>query len=109
MASYKSRVYAIPGTAIAGAAIGGDFAQINANGLPFACYMLRIINENAFGINVSYDGVTAHDRVPANQSIQLWIDDTTLFSKGLIVWVSGVGGGAASAYLAGYYKVPVNA
>lgn len=101
MASFKSRVYAIPGTTIA---IGAAYAPINPTGLPYACYMLRVINATNALVTISYDGVTDHDWVLTASFNQLWIDADTLFAKGLKVYAKGAGAG--SVYLAAYYKVP---
>lgn len=103
MASYKSRVFAIPSTSIA---IGAAYAPINPLGLPYACYMLRITNASNAIITISYDGVTDHDWVLTANTEQLWIDDMTLYAKGLIVYAKGAGAG--SVYVSGYYKVPVS-
>lgn len=101
MASYKNRVYAIPSTSIA---IGAAYAPINPSGLQQACYMLRIINATNAIIAVSYDGVHDNDWIITGTTAQLWIDDSTLFAKGLKVYAKGTGEGRV--YISGYYKVP---
>ena len=110
----KNRVTAVPAGAIDTAVLDGSYEQLNAGGLPEACFLLRVINDSDIGLEISYDGTTQHDFVSAKsvaylpaQSNSQPNNNVALFPKGLVVWVNGTDG-TGVVYLAGYYQVAAN-
>lgn len=105
-----SRIQAIPVTDINANVVNPTFTDINPDGLPRACFLLRIINDSNISIAVSYDGgTTVHDLVPANSVLQIPGQSNSNkntnanFPQGMVVSVSGNMGGTGEIGLAGYY------
>lgn len=105
-----NRVNAIPLTSIASSSVTGTYAAINTNGLPEACFMIRINNDSNKDITVSYDGTTDHEFIIAADFLQVDAQNnsrpnnfTALFAKGMIVYVKGTAG-TGNVYLSGYYQ-----
>jgi hypothetical protein len=72
-------------------------------------FLLRIINGSNTLVEVSYDGVTLNDAIPANTAFQIYTQTNSLpnakvalFSKNLGVWIRGTAG-VGTIYVAGYY------
>lgn len=104
------RVKAIPLESINSATLLATYQPINSDGLPEACFVLRIINGGTTAVTVSYDGVNDHDVIFTNSIFQLPTPINTrltsqgaLFSKGTVVYVKGTPG-VGSVALAGYYQ-----
>ena len=103
----KNTVYAVP---LKGAAVTATYAPLNAGGLPNACFLLRIINQSANQITISYDGTTDHDTLPANTDVSLPVQSNSQpnnyianFPVGFTVYVKGTAM-SGNAYVAGYYQ-----
>ena len=90
------------------------YESINSQGLPFPCFLIRIINNSDEDVTVSYDGSTDQDFVPKNTVLQLPVQTNSqpsnhvaLIPKGTIVYVKGTAG-TGDVYLAAYYSVPAS-
>lgn len=110
----KNIVLAIPMTSINSNTVGAAYQAINPNGLPFACFDLKIVNNATTDVFVSYDGVTDHDYVPFTSGFQIPTQTNAqpqnmvaLFRKGLKVYVKGTAG-VGFIYLVGYYQPVAN-
>ncbi len=109
--SVKNTVNAVEMFFIASGVIESDeYTAINSGGLPFACFLLRIINDSDEGVLVSYDGVTDHDFVSQNQTLQIPFqansqpnNHVALIPKGTTVYVKGTAGDG-DVYVAAYYQ-----
>ena len=49
----------------------GEYTVVNANGLPKACNIIRIINRSKDDMTISFDGVTAHDYLKTDHEMQM--------------------------------------
>ena len=94
--------------------IEDTYQSINSAGLPYACFLVRIINNSDEDVTVSYDGSTDHDFVPKNTTLQLPLQTNSqpsnyvaLMAKGTIVYVKGTAG-TGDVYLAAYYQAAAN-
>lgn len=106
----QQRVKVIPLESFNSAGLLANYQPINPEGLPKACFILRIVNGGTTAINISYDGETDHDVLFANSVLQIstpintqLLSQGALFGKGQVVWVSGVAG-VGSIALIGYYQ-----
>lgn len=105
----RNNITPIPLTSIDSATFTGAYQVVNTAGLPFPCFMLRIVNNSDRDITVSFDGATDNDFVPhgtsetiESQTNSQPINFTCLFPKGTKVYVKGLAGGTGLVYLAGY-------
>lgn len=107
----KNAVKAVEMFFISSAIIESDeYTAINSGGLPSACFLLRIVNDSDQGVLVSYDGVTDHDFVPQDKTLQLPFqsnsqpnNNVALIPKGTVVYVKGTAGDG-DIYVAAYYQ-----
>lgn len=83
----------------------------SASGIPGPCVILRIVNASNTLIGVSYDGVTVHDTVPANDKMQLEFQTNASpsnyvasLAKGTPIYVIGAAAGVGLVFLSGYYQ-----
>jgi len=90
-----------------------EYQSINSQGLPFPCFLIRVINNSNKDVMISYDGVTDHDFIPMGQTLQLPFQSNSqpngyvaLMAKGTIVYVQGAAG-TGDIYLAAYYQKSV--
>jgi hypothetical protein len=106
----KNYVLPIPYSTLAASTFDGDYVALT-DGLPQACFYLRINNATTVPISVSFDGgVTDGDFLSPGQVIDLNTQtnappngNIALFAKGQSIYISGtVGTGAV--YLSGYYQ-----
>jgi hypothetical protein len=105
----QNKVKAITRTSIAGSSLTSSFQAINSLGLDAACFQITLFNTTNGTIDVSYDGSTNNDIIPANGSITIAAQTNNqpsahmaLFAKGQVVYVKG-SSGTGSVYLIGYY------
>ena len=108
--SVKNRIQAIQLTTFNAAGLLAAYQVVNATGLDFPCSILRINNASNTAITISYDGVTDHEYLAANQVLQLEPQtnsqpsaNVSLFAKGMFVYVKGTAGVGTIA-LSGYYN-----
>lgn len=108
--SSQTKIKAISLTTFNSASLTTSYQAINSNGLNEACSILRIYNDASTAITISYDGVTDHEYLGDNDSIQIDAQTNSEpasylcnFPKGLIVYVKGTAGTGTIA-LSGYYQ-----
>lgn len=104
------RVKAIPLESFDSASLMATYQPINSDGLPEACFIVRIVNGGNTAVTISYDGIDDHDVLFAGSILELSTPINTrltsqgaLFSKGTIVYVKGTAG-IGSIAVAGYYQ-----
>lgn len=105
----QNKVKAIARTVIAGSALTTSYQAINSSGLPQACFRITLFNTTNGVIDVSYDGSTDNDIIPASGSLTIEAQTNNqpsahvaLFAKGQVVYVKG-SSGSGSVYLIGYF------
>jgi len=89
----------------------GAWTAINPNGTEEACFLIRIVNECASSILISFDGVNSHDFIPNNETVNYNFQTnsspnnfSSLLKKGTVVYVKGAAAQDGDIYLAGYYN-----
>lgn len=110
--SLKNKISAVELFFIASTVMDDDYQSINSLGLPYPCFLVRVINNSSEDVTVSYDGVTDNDFIPTGDTLQLPLQTNSqpsnyvaLMAKGTIVYVKGTAG-TGDVYLAAYYSVP---
>lgn len=105
----QTKVKAITRTTLAGSSLTSSYQAVNASGLDSACFRVAIYNTTNGDVDISYDGATTHDVVPASTLLVLNAQENAqptgwlaLFAKGQIVYVKG-SSGSGNIYLSGYY------
>lgn len=105
----QNKVKAITRTSLAGSSLTSSYQAVNSAGLPEACFQITLFNTTNGTIDVSYNGSTDNDIIPANGSLTIAAQtnnqpsaQVALFAKGQIVYVKG-SSGTGSVYLSGYY------
>lgn len=90
-----------------------EYQSINALGLPYASFLVRIINNSSEDVTVSYDGTTDHDFIPKGATLQLPLQTNSqptshvaLMAKGTVIYVKGTAG-TGDIYVAAYYQQSV--
>ena len=106
----KDTAKLIPLTNIASASVIATYKAINPNGLPQACYLLRIFNNSNQAVTVSIDGATDQEFVIAGTYINLYAQNNSgptaqkcYWPVGTVFYVKGTAG-AGNIYLSGYYN-----
>lgn len=76
-----------------------------------ACFLLRITNNSANIITISYDGTNVGDYILANTSFEInaqtnaaYGAGTANFRKGLGIWVLAPTNSVGQFYVSGYYQ-----
>ncbi len=107
----KNRVQAAPYAFMLGSALTTGFQAVNALGLPFPCFMLRIVNLSSLNIIISYDGTTSNDILEVSGSLNITsqnnarlADGTALFPAGMKVYVKSTAAGTGTIYVAAYFQ-----
>ncbi len=110
MTAPTSKLIAGTAASISSGSITGTFQKINANSLTGSPEILRLVNATNQLLEISYDGSTLHDAVPAATTAQI---DAALirsatgipiaFDKDLEVWVRG-SSGTGTFYASYYYR-----
>ena len=104
----KSTVKAIPLTTIASSTLTGTYQAINALGLGFPCFVLRLNSTSTTAVTVSYDGTTDHEFLLNGATLQIMtqtnsnVSTNAMFSASTKVYVKGTAG-TGNIYLSGYY------
>jgi hypothetical protein len=106
----QTSVKAIPRIDFNAAGLSPAWTPINTTGLPAACFTLMLYNNSNINIEVSYDGVDAHDFMYADTSLPLFAQlnsqpnaKEALWSKGMIIYVKATGAGIGTIRCSGYY------
>ena len=105
----RNSVYALEYYTIDTAGLAaGVWSPVNAPGFEYPVFLLRLVNDSAVDVFVSYNGTTFNDFVPANESVQLSFQTNAqptnfaaLMAKNTIVYVSG-NAGVGTFYVIGY-------
>ncbi len=110
--SVKNSIQVVPLETFTSAALNPAVYQaVNTAGLPNPCFKIRISNLNTTVIIISFDGVTDHEIIGANQTVDLSggfgasqpNNNSALWSKGTIMYVRGTAGVGLIA-ISGYYQ-----
>jgi len=106
----QNQLKPIPLTSINATTFDGTYKVINTNGLDKACSIIRIINDSAVDVTVSYDGSTDHDYIPTAKELQLPAQANaqpnnyaSLMPLGTKIYVKAATS-TGLVYLAGYYN-----
>lgn len=90
-------------------AINALFVDPNADGLPEACFLLRIVNDSSNGITISYDGINDNEYIRSDDDFELGSQTNsqpnaqeTLWAAGTIIYVKGAAS-AGTITVSGYY------
>jgi hypothetical protein len=97
------KIMNIPLVSLNTAALTGNYQPLS-EGLPYACEALRVTNNCANTLLISFDGVTDHEVVLPNSEILLpgnLVEDNC-FKQGTTVFVKGAFV-AGRIYLSGYW------
>lgn len=110
----KNKILAIPLTSIDSSTFTGAYQVINTNGLPNACFLIRIINDSSVDITISYDGTTDNDYIRTNETLQLPLQSNAqpnnfiaLIAAGTKIYVKS-SAGTGLVYISGYYQPQAN-
>lgn len=105
----KNNVKAIPVQAFNAASLLVNFQPITA-GIPESVFLIRIVNLSNVFVDISYDGITNHDIVPANSTLQLDFKTSSLpsnpsahLAKGSRIFVAGTAG-VGFIYMSAYFQ-----
>lgn len=107
-------IQAIPVSVLGFADITDVLQEININGLPNSCFMLRITNSTDKDLVISFDGIHENDLLLSRTTSTL-LGQTNAgptnyvanWQKGLIIWVAGEAGNLPTSgdiVLSGYYQ-----
>lgn len=106
----KNAVKSTPRAQLSTAGLNTTFQPINPNGLPFACFAVRITNISGSVIDISYDGDNDNEVMAANSSLLLEFQtqsqpnaQVSLWEKGTIFYAASDAPGAGNIFLSGYY------
>lgn len=108
----KNKVLATTRGLLAGSSLSSSYQAINATPFAGACFRIAIYNTTNAAVDISFDGVTDNDVVPATSYIV--IDAQTnaqpngneaLFQKSLVVYAKG-SSASGNVYVSGYYVMP---
>lgn len=105
----QNKVKAVTRGTLAGMSLSSSYQAINATPFAGSCFRIAIYNTTNAAVDISYDGSTDHDVVPATSFIVIDAETNAqpaahmaLFAKNLIVYVKGASA-AGSVYVSGYY------
>jgi hypothetical protein len=106
----RNAVTPIPLTSISSGSVSGTYAAINAEGLPNACVIIKIVNNSTEDVTVSFDGINDHDYIPT-KTASLYNYQTASQPNNFVcllpirttLWVKGTSG-TGSIYLVGFYS-----
>lgn len=106
----KNSVQAIPLTNIASSTFTGSYQAINPNGLPNACFLIRLNSTSSTSVTVSFDGVNDHEFLLNGAFVNLDFQNNAQpnnfaasLKAGTVIWVKG-SAGTGNIYLSGYYQ-----
>ena len=107
----RNFVQAIEMESIDSGTFTGNLQAVNANGLPEACSIIRIVNDSDRDITISYDGALEHDYLRSGDNLTLNLQTNSLpgsrelrMKQGTVIYVAGLAGGTGLIYLTGYYQ-----
>lgn len=101
---------AIPRVDLSTASLTTNFVSMAAAGLPQQCLFLVITNNSSNVIEISYDGVTAHDTILGASKTFLPIgaflndsENNKVWKRTQQIWVKSATSTAGTLSIAGYY------
>ena len=108
----KNIILPIALSSIDSATFTGSYQLLSAAaGVPFACTIIRIVNNSNRDITISYDGTTDHEFLQDTDSLKLEFQSNSQPSGmvsclpvGTKIYVKGLVGGAGLVFLSGYYN-----
>jgi hypothetical protein len=107
----KNIVAAIPMQIFNTTTLNGTWQTFAVPALPQPCFMIRIINNSASLIQVSYDGVTTHDIVLPADGLQINFqlnsrvsNHVALMATGTVIYIKSAAANPGQIYLCGYYQ-----
>ena len=108
----KNSVQAVPLTYIDTATLHAvNWKAIDTGGLSHPCFLLRFVNMAATNVEISYDGVTAHEIIPFSSTVQLSFQRNSQYPnkvakmpKGTVLYARGTPV-VGSLNVSGYYQV----
>jgi|SRR6185369_433756 len=84
---------------------------INAGGFPHPLILLRIVNQSNIAVFLSWDGVTGHDVVAANSSVEYNFQSNSQpnnslanVKQGQVIYVTAPAAGVGDVWLVGFYQ-----
>jgi hypothetical protein len=110
--SFRNYVRPIDAVGINANTLGGAvYLPINGPGLSQKCILVRINNKSNIAINISWDGVTLHDYIPAGECLTYQFFNTRdagiytpTIKKGQIFYALNGAAGVGFIYVSGYYQ-----
>jgi hypothetical protein len=107
----QTSVKAIPIRGFDTAFLTARWQPLYPDGIPQACFALRLINHSAVDVCLSFDGVTFNDLILSERELYLPAQmnnqpnsNEALFAKETIIYVSwATAAGVGAIYLTGYY------
>ncbi len=107
----KDFIRLIPAKSINSASLSGTFAAVDAAGLPYACFELRITNGGSTLVEISIDGSNTQEVVLPNQSIVLSGEknrqpnnEKCYYARGTVIYARGTAG-TGFIWVSGYYQI----
>jgi len=108
----KNYVYPLVLTSVDAAGIAIDtWTAFDVDGIEEAVFLMRITNDNANDVYISYNGVDRHKFIGAGDSVDMNFQtnsspsgDVSKVKKGTVLYVQGVASQGDTVYLAGYYN-----
>ena len=107
----KNKILTIPLGSFASNSMSGTYQPVfSGNGIPNACFSLRVINNSTQDVTISFDGTNDSDYVIKATSqnipaIYALLPNTlsAQFAQGTQVYVKGTAG-TGTIYISGYYQ-----
>lgn len=88
-----------------------NFAILVNGLLAESCFAIRVSNDSSAIVTVSFDGITAHDIILADDTLEINLLNSAgkdvNFAKGAGIYVRG-NPAAGFIYFGGYYRDPAN-
>jgi hypothetical protein len=93
------------------ATLTANYQPINTNGFPGPCILLRITNNGANIVDISYDGVNIHDTILENAVLEINFTSNVMpssyaasFNQGTVVYVKSATMAAGDILVSCYYQ-----
>ena len=109
--SVKDTIFPFEMTEFDAADFDGTYQAINEDGFPFACVVMRIVNDCDSDIMISWNGVTNHEFIEAGEKSEHYFqisnrpgNAVSMVPKGTVIHVVGPAQSTGTVYLMGYYR-----
>lgn len=94
----------------AASSLSTSFQALNSTGITEPVFFMRIVNDTNQDLTISFDGINAHDYIPAgaeynfpSQANSQPQSQLALWKKGTIVYGKAAASGTGTIAIAGYY------